>query len=228
MSLFNNDDTNLNSFSELDSLKGLKIVHLNTCSLVNKIDEIRQTLIGTSSIDILCITETWLKPYHDTQLFEIDNYVLYRLDRTRLSISGSYIHGGGIACYVNNRLASSKTDLDYTSLDIELLIISLRHSSQRPVSLLISYRPPSGNCSVALNKLTDCVTELRLGKGRFSLILCGDLNIDISKSKQTPNVKALINFCRESSLYCMINSPTRFSLSTSSVIDLFLTDSLIV
>lgn len=51
-------DTNLGSFSLLKGLKGLKIVHLNCCSMINKIDEIRQVLVGESDVDVLCLTET--------------------------------------------------------------------------------------------------------------------------------------------------------------------------
>lgn len=51
MTSHSTDDQNLHLPSDLNCLKGLKIVHLNVCSLVNKIDEIRQSLIGSSSID---------------------------------------------------------------------------------------------------------------------------------------------------------------------------------
>lgn len=88
-------DTNLNSFSKLKDAKGLTIIHLNCCSIINKIDELRQVLIKESNVDILCITESWLKPYHDSDLYSIPDYTLYRLDRTRTSRTGSYIHGGG-------------------------------------------------------------------------------------------------------------------------------------
>lgn len=92
------EDTNLSSFLNLKEKKGPKIIHLNCCSIINKIDEIRQVVIRESNVDILCITESWLKPYHDFELFSFPGYTMYRLDRTRTSRTGALIHGGGIAC----------------------------------------------------------------------------------------------------------------------------------
>lgn len=43
-----------------------------------------------------------------------------------------------------------------------------------------------------------------------------------------PPIKALNNFCRELSLTCMISSPTRYSVTRSSILDVFLSDSNII
>lgn len=212
----------------MNSLKGIKIVHWNACSLVNKTDEIHQRLLGTLSIDVLCITESWLKPHHDCKLFEIDNYMLYREDHVKVSATGAYIHGGGVVCYVKNSIILTQVITNLSTLDLELLTISLGIPNQCSIYLLIAYRPPSSNYLVALNKLTDCITDLRSNNGRQTTILCGDLNIDWSKPKNSPNIKALTNFCRELSLQCTINSPTQYWLTSFSIIDLFLTDSDIV
>lgn len=73
----------LDSPGELSSCKGVKIVQLNCYLLINKIDEIRQVLMADSIIEVLCITETWFKPHHSSKLFDIHDYQLIRLDRTR-------------------------------------------------------------------------------------------------------------------------------------------------
>lgn len=100
------NDTNLSSFAQLKGLKGLRIVHLNCCSLVHKIDEVRNILIRESDVDVLCISESWLKPHHNDGMFAIPNYTLYRLDRECTSRSGTYIHGGGLAGFVKSHITS--------------------------------------------------------------------------------------------------------------------------
>lgn len=202
---------------------------MNTCSLVNKIDELRLTLLANSDIDVLCITETWLKPHHETALFHIPDYNLFRLDRTRKSRSGAFLHGGGIVCYVKSKITAFELyDNNICSVDLELLSLRLNLCDQRTHFLCIAYRPPSGNYSIALNKITDVVIKIRTPNTRHSTIICGDLNIDLSKPKTTPNVRALNNLCREVSLRCIIDSPTRYSAFRSAIIDVFLTDSEIV
>lgn len=222
------EDTNPHSFHQLKNLKGLKIIHLNCCSVINKIDEIRQMLVTDSEADIICITKSWLKPYHDSNLFAISNYTLYRLDRTRTSTTGAFIHGGGILCYVKSNLISYSMNLAVATIDLEQLVVSIRLKDQRVYYVCVVYRPPSGNYTVALNKLMDLVNNLRLTKKRHSIIIGGNLNIDLSQPSSTPSVRALNNFCRESSLCCLINTPTRHSLTKSSIIDLFLSDSNII
>lgn len=217
-------DTNLPSFSKLTNMKGLKIIHLNCYSIINKIDEIRQVLIMESNVDILCITESWLKPYHDSNLFAIPSYTLYRLDRIRTSRTGAYIHGGGIACYVKSYITSCSLDYSHASIDLEQLVISVKLEEQRLYYVCIVYRPPSGNYAVALNKMMDLINNLRMTNKRHSIIIGGDLNIDLSQPKSTPSVRALNKFCRELSLSCFINTPTRHSIKNSSIIDLFLGD----
>lgn len=201
---------------------------MNTCSLVNKLDELKLTLVGPSKIDVLCVTESWLKPYHESKLFTIPGYNLYRLDRTRTSRSGAFLHGGGIACYIKSDITAFELDCNHCSSNLELLSLRLNSPDQRTYYLCIAYRPPSGNYNVALDKISNVINSLRVTGSRQTTIVCGDLNIDVSKSKSTPNVRAFINLCRELSLQCLIKSPTRFSSFGSSTIDVFLTDSEIV
>lgn len=180
------EDTNLHSFHQFNKLKGLKIVHLNYCSIINKIDEIRQSLVIESQADIICITESWLKPYHDSNLFAISNYTLYRLDRTRASTTGAFIHGGGILCYVKSNLISYSMNQAFATIDLEQLVVSIKLNDQRIYYICVVYRPPSGNYVVALNKLTDLVNTLRLTKKRHSIVIGGDLNIDLSQPLSAP------------------------------------------
>ena len=73
------------------------IFHLNCCSLVSIIDELRAMF---SSLKPLLITtsETWLNcSISDTEV-NIDEYKIERYDRDRLG------RGGGVAIYVRNAI----------------------------------------------------------------------------------------------------------------------------
>lgn len=161
-------------------------------------------------------------------MFAIPNYILYRLDRTCTSRSGAFIHGGGLACYVKNSIVSTDLEIYFSTIDLELMVIGVRLSDQRTHFVCIAYRPPSGNYSVALNKLMDVVIILRKNMCRHSIIIGSDLNIDLSKAKTSSPVRTFDGFCRELALDSLIDLPTRFSLTGSSNIDVFMSDSAIV
>lgn len=122
----------------------------------------------------------------------------------------------------------SQLSYNFSSLDLELLSLSIKLSDHRTYYICIVYRPPTGNYNVALNKLTDVVSGIRTSRDRHTIIIGVDLNIDLSRPESSPQVKALNSFCREMSRKCVINSPTRFSTVSSSIIDVILTYSNIV
>jgi len=66
---------------------GLKICHLNAQSVLPKIDELRSIFIG-SSIDIIMISETWLKPKTFDSMVDLNGYNTFRWDRTTDRTSG--------------------------------------------------------------------------------------------------------------------------------------------
>ena len=75
--------------------KGVKIGHLNTRSLLKKIDEIK-ILIHQNSFDILAISETWLSDKIPNELVNIPGFNVYRKDRPS--------HGGGVLIYIKETL----------------------------------------------------------------------------------------------------------------------------
>ena len=68
------------SIHDLSNFNGIKMVHLNVRSLLKKIDQIRLLNEG-SGIDVLTISETWLKPHLKTSLVDLKGYQAFRLDR---------------------------------------------------------------------------------------------------------------------------------------------------
>ena len=76
-----------------------------------------QLLITLLSIDVFCITETWLDNNVSDNEIAFDNYVLYRKD-------WPHNKGRGLCCYVKNSLTSSSVDFTDSGIH-EMLWISI-------------------------------------------------------------------------------------------------------
>ena len=68
--------------------------HLNAQSLLGNFNQI-EFMLRSKSIDILCISESWLLPELDSSFADIYGYYLYRCDGGR---------GGGVCIYVRETL----------------------------------------------------------------------------------------------------------------------------
>lgn len=168
---------------QLSALKGFRCLHLNCCSILRKIDLIRYTLVNVTKFEFYCFTESWLKPDIDSCLFEINDYSLVRSDRSLLSSSGSFVHGGGILCYVSSHLTFEVFGSPYISADLEMLVIIINRQDQRRLYLINIYRPPSGNVEFAINIITDVVKKIRRDASRHSIIMLGDSTSTIIQTK---------------------------------------------
>ena len=74
-----------------------EIFHLNICHIVNKLDELKSTLLSESPrIDVLGFTETFLTSLTDDNNLNVEGYNLYRRDR-------KFQRGGGIIVYVSDK-----------------------------------------------------------------------------------------------------------------------------
>ena len=76
--------------------KGLNIMHLNIRSLFckNKFDMFKQQM-HDSGVQIICLSETWLKRSMQSSYIEIENYDVCRLDRN-WNEGGELKKGGGV------------------------------------------------------------------------------------------------------------------------------------
>ena len=90
------------SIKSVGRSKGLKILHHNIRSLWAHIDSLKIEL-AHSQIDILTISETWLKTNIDSKLVEIPNYTLIRHDRETQNANNTTKQGGGASNIPQNR-----------------------------------------------------------------------------------------------------------------------------
>lgn len=84
---------NIEVLSDLSEVKGFIVAHVNCRSILPKIDFLRNELMS-KPVDVLCLSETWLKAAIPDAMIHVDGYSLFRLDRT-VQMDGRVKAGGG-------------------------------------------------------------------------------------------------------------------------------------
>ena len=77
--------------------RGLKLVHLNITILHGKIDQLRIAVEG-SGVDIVTLSETWVKGFLDSQLLSLKGYTMLRQDRNLEKVGKK--NGGGLMTHI--------------------------------------------------------------------------------------------------------------------------------
>lgn len=176
------------------SNKGLKIAHLNVCSLRNKIQDI--TGILGNNLHILAISETHLDATIDDSLLYVNGYLLYRCDRN--------INGGGVAFYVQDQIPV-KIRHDLGCIGVEALWLEVQLPHLKPILVGCCYRPPNApivyldQICYMLDKFCDLNKEI---------YFLGDLNIDwsLNNSSLKNKLQSIADICNLSQ---MVTNPTR-------------------
>ena len=177
----------------------------NARSIKNKLTFI-QSFTFTKSINILCLTETWLLPtIHNNEIVP-SNYEIYRRDR--------HSTGGGVLIAISNDLPSR---LVYTADDIELIVVEILLPN--PVTLICVYIPPNSPQSTA----TSFVQHIhKFTRSKNTLIITGDLNhpeIDWTSLSGNSFAGDVICDCFfKLNLVQLINEPTHIGGNTLDII----------
>ncbi|XP_068707713.1 uncharacterized protein [Montipora foliosa] len=152
----------------------LSLYLLNARSLSPKLDELT-ALLATSPVDLVAITESWLRSDIDDSLLSISAFNLFRKDR----ITG---RGGGICVYLNN-VIPCKRRLDSENPIFECLWLTL-HPKRLPrrlsgMAVCVVYHPPGRptESHKGLNDyLINTTDRLRNEHPDHGLVLLGDFN----------------------------------------------------
>ena len=212
----------ITDFESLSAAKGFKTVHLNIRSIIKKIDQIK-TLLFNSTIDILSISETWLKPHLNTKLVNLQGFETYRLDRRAHAQSKK--RGGGLLLYVNNKHSSnceSLEDLNVSNENIEAQWILIHRPHCKNVVFCNLYHPPNGDLAKAIKYLDECLKTVNTSK--IDVFLMGDMNVNY-QNVSSPAYKKLNFFAQSNGLAQSIKTTTRNTDTSKSLIDLALTNS---
>ena len=185
----------------------VSMCHLNIRSLSHdKVLSLQHQLANI--YDIIALTETFLNSDSKHDL-NINNYhAILRKDRPT--------PGGGVAVYIsNNYLYKRRQDLEIAN--IECLWVEIR-SNNNKFLLAVCYRPP--NADSEFWEYLQYMVDLAYQDQTKHIILTGDLNAD----PRTRDGVRLEQFCNASNLTIHINSPTRVTENSSTILDQFLTN----
>ena len=105
---------------------------------------------------------------------------------------------------------------------IEAQWVYIHRPSCKNILVCNMYRPPSGDLKKAISYLDDCLKTINLAKN--NVFLLGDMNVNYI-NKKSPSFKKLNFFVQSNSLTQHINTTTRNTDKTNSLIDIALTNS---
>ena len=184
----------------------ISVCQLNARSLPDKLSAIKNNL--SNMYDIIAVTETLLRPYHQHDLSISNYHDVIRLDRQDRG-------GGGCAVYVKNSLLYTRLhEIELPS--VESIWLKIRSNNNNFI-LCVCYRPPDAPISF----WDDFQVQIDLAKefGNYMLIT-GDLNAD-PNSNAGPDLR---QFADQNHLHIHVDEPTRITPTTATILDQFLSN----
>lgn len=198
----------LNKLLQNKSAFQLTLLHLNVRSAKNKHDDLAVLFdcIGPN-VDVIMLTETWYRCSAD--YFLLPGYSHFNLNRENRQ-------GGGIAMLVKNKVSCELLE-SFCKITDFYEVVTVRFKN---TLLSVVYRPPSS----PVMPLLDFVETLFnfVNDKNYRLVLGSDFNIDISCDCSSRN--SLSNLIESCGLSKVIKHPTRITNTSSSLLDLFITN----
>ena len=165
-------------------------------------------MVKEDSIDILCLTETWLESDVSNTFIQIEGFNVYRKDRER--------KGGGTAIYVREEYASSQI-MQNDGNEVDDLWVNIQVRKNRSFVVGSLYRPPKASVQ-SIQYIEERFREaISLRK---TLYILGDFNDDQSKLKSNKMKPVLDRL----GLHQLIKSATRITPDSQTVLDLLISN----
>lgn len=204
--------------SELNMLmryaNNLKLGHLNVNSIGGfKLFEIKNMLTN-NLLDIFVLSETKIDDTYPDSQYYVKGYKLYRQDRTNF--------GGGLIIYARCDLLTKRIE-NIRAAGLESITVEVRTRKNSPRFILSGlYRPPKiakEIWTLELQRLLEAINRLS-----DDYTLLGDLNCNILEPNKEPKLgRHLLNLCDVYNLKCLIDTPTRITANSETLIDVILT-----
>ena len=211
--------------------KSLKICHINIQSLylvsekvnpTRKMNEIESCLMHDLGIDVVCLSETWLKPHIPDSKAKIEGYELERKDRIGIG-------SGGVGIYIADTLPYIRRK-QYEVNDLELLWVEVEMGAKK-VFIGSCYRPNGQNVNEVDHFMTNFQESLDrvFQRNPASIIIMGDFN-DVctvweSDHRASELGLKLYDYINRSDLHQTVLEPTHISPEYANILDLLITDS---
>lgn len=131
--------------------------------------------------------------------------------------------GGGLCTYIRSDLNFEVLgEFTVSNTDIETLVVKLNNEQSHDMFVINLYRPPSGNCDTAIEHLRHICNELSNPAISLDIVLAGDINIDCMS--RSHNSELLHDLCLEFNLTSQVSIPTRTTQSSSTCLDVILSN----
>ena len=177
-------------FKAIERDKNIYVLHVNAASLSCNFGKLENLVIRSNVLpDVIAISETRLNDNHNLNPIQIPGYhkFIYKHSNSRDS------YYGGVGMYVSNKLQFiNRSDLDFNFEGCESKFIELPTKKRDKQSVIIGvlYRHPHDNHDLFFAHLGKVLEGIA---SKYSVILCGDTNIDISANTNTGVVKEYKN-----------------------------------
>ena len=161
-------------------------------------------------MDIICITEHWLKS-HELTSFPLSDYVLVN------NFCRESFQYGGVCIF--SREKSNMKPLPYRScvekhFEIAIAIADVLKCGAA-LYIVTVYRTPNGNMKIFIDKMYELMYYIY--KTNSYYIVCGDMNINfLAHSSESKDV---INLFNEFDMHNHISEPTRITNTSATSID---------
>lgn len=124
-----------------------------------------------NSIDVLCLSETWIKD-HEIRVF--NTFRDYDIVSSNHRVS---FNRGGTLIMVKRKInAKNRPDIVNISAEKDFEVSCVECDK---CVILSVYRSPSGNLNIFKEKLEECLTKISHNNSK-GIILCGDFNINFA------------------------------------------------
>ena len=178
------------------------------------LDEEIKNRSRANSIPFIALTETWLKPYVQDAQLHIQDYNIFRCDRSTRA-------GGGVLLYAHQDLPITNVST-FDDKTCQLLMCTCETSK---MIICVLYRPPEAS-TTSLQSCLNNIQEYLLGKDDFEICLLGDFNFpniswDPVSSCSSDSAERFISFMGDNFLSQYVLQPTR----KNNILDLFVTNS---
>lgn len=185
----------------------LTIEHINAQSLLSSLDEVK-LLVIERNIDVLCVSESWLTSHTPDMFINFPNYKVFRNDNGR---------GAGTCIYAKSVLNPILINIDVPKQEgVEDVWIKVQRKKFPSIIVGCMYRHPKA-LAASFDYIQDVFKQVCLQNKKVFIL--GDFNDDLlSKGNKVGKI------IKNSSLTQVIDTPTRITSSTSTLLDLIITN----
>ena len=205
-----NPNTPVNTINRDLNKYGNKFIigHINARSLNKNIVELRE-IISRTNFDAFAISESWLTKNTPIDRYQINNFNIFRKDRSNK-------RGGGVAIYIRDHYKAKIIQTPCNKEIPEMIWVEVAAGNNK-LAIGCLYKAPKIPCSVFVNSY-DCLIQIYAKYDHT--VLLGDFNVNMLDLNSNNSKILLDSIIEPFSLTQFIDKPTRITDKSKTLIDL--------